>query len=190
MPAKADALFSGSRKSEFEIPPHLAGKEFFIEIWGRRLGRNFWVHGEFEEDGLTKQEALGSSFYQHRVHIPVTPRHRRLIINGGSSLDSPGRWNVLCSDLSELPELSVENEGTTSRMFAYHGGERRAQVQFEGRGAVLHYDFDRGAEQELVGNTGGFSGTITIPKGGIIAVTGHFDSWGPMQDWKLTLSRS
>ncbi|MFE6165585.1 hypothetical protein ACFQ7F_42540 [Streptomyces sp. NPDC056486] len=186
MPTEPDT-FSGWGKSEFTIPGHFVGTEFFIEIWGSLLGRGFWVHGEFEEAGFTKQEPIGSSSAREKLHMPVSGRYRRLVINGATALDRAGRWNVECKAISQLPELLAENTGGVSRAFIHRGDEAPAHVQFQGAGCVRSFDLDGGHEEELASNTGSFSGTVKIPAKSLITVSAPFRSWGPMQKWKLTL---
>ncbi|MEV7197193.1 hypothetical protein AB0N81_36105 [Streptomyces sp. NPDC093510] len=189
MPGASSGLFSGRGKSEFDVPPALTGRPLLAEAWGRFLGKSFDVEGDRTAGNMVRREYIGGSGWgTERSHIVIPPHYSRLAITNG--IHNPKRWNISIGELSTAPGIQTENSGTASRVYAYHGDETEAKVEFEGHGAVWFYSFQWSDGRELISHTDKFRGAIVIPGPGLIAVgsgnTGE-PGWGTLPPWKMTL---
>ncbi|WP_306335137.1 hypothetical protein [Streptomyces sp. KL118A] len=189
MSGSTSGLFSGRGKSEFDVPPALTGRPLLAEAWGRRLGRSFDVEGERTVGNMVRREYIGGSGWgAGRSHIVIPPHYSRLAITNG--VHKPKRWNIFIGELSAAPAIEAENAGTNSRVYAHHGDETEAKVDFAGHGAVWFYSFQWENGRELISHTDTFRGAITIPGPGLVAVgAAHLGEpgWGTLPPWKMTL---
>lgn len=189
MPGAPSGLFSGRGRSEFDVPPELTGRPLLAEAWGRILGGSFDIEGELAVGNMVRREYIGGSGWgTERSHIVIPPQYTRLAITNG--IHKPKRWNVAMGEMSTAPEIAAENAGTASRVYAYHGVEAEAKVDFEGHGAVWFYSFQWSDGHELISHTDKFRGAIVIPGPGLVAVgSAHLGrpGWGAMPPWKMTL---
>ncbi|MFE6165589.1 hypothetical protein ACFQ7F_42560 [Streptomyces sp. NPDC056486] len=189
MPEGPSELFSGRGRSEFDLPAALTGRPLLAEAWGRRLGRSFDIDGDRTEGSTVLREFIGGSGWgAEKSHIVIPARYSRLAISNGGH--KPGRWNISLGELSTAPKLTDETSGSASRVYAYHGGEAEAEVDFEGHGAVWFYNFQWTGKRELISHSDKFRSTITLPGPGLVAVgCGHLGEpgWGTMPTWKVRL---
>ncbi|MFI7320329.1 hypothetical protein [Streptomyces venezuelae] len=185
----SSGLFSGRGESEFDVPPALAGRPLLVHAWGRFLGQSFDVEGELAVGNMVRREYIGRSGWgRERSHIVIPPQYSRLAITIG--FGKPKRWNVAIGELSTAPEIAAENVGSASRVYAHHGGETQAQVDFEGHGAVWFYSYQWTDGRELISHTDKFRAAIVIPGPGLVAVGGGHSGepgWGTLPPWKVTL---